>query len=268
VGGGTNPGGVMPEHLVLRLDAPLMSFGAPIIDNYGRIERFMSASTLAGLLANALGFDHCQYTETQTLQSRLRFAQRCDKPGRLMTDFQTVALGQEFLKSASAWTTWGRLDERKGGPDAREGTHIRYRDHLADAVYTLAFRLEPIGDSPTLDDCARALEQPARPLFIGRKPCLPATPLLLTRLEAPSPLDVLVSVCRVDTARTGINNDEGLAAWWSPEDGGPEIEPSREIFITDQRDWKNQIHCGERVIRHGLIFPPPHENITAEAKND
>lgn len=257
----------MPDHLVLRLDAPLMSFGAPIIDNYGRTEAFMSASALAGLLGNALGFDHDQYDDTQTLQSRLRFAQRCDKPGRLLTDFQTVALGQNFLKSDNAWTTWGRLDERKGGKDAREGTHIRYRDHLADAVYTLAFRLEPSDDFPTLDDCARALEYPARPLFIGRKPCLPSSPLLVTRLDAPSPLDVLISVSRVDAARTGISNDEGLAAWWSPDDGGPEIHPSREIFITDQRDWKNQIHCGERLIRHGLIFPPPPTTKAEETNN-
>ncbi len=247
----------MPEHLVLRLDAPLMSFGAPIIDNYGQTERYMSASALAGLLANALGLDHRQAQETQRLQSRLRFAQRCDRPGRLVTDFQTVALGQEFMKSECAWTTWGRLDERKGGPGAREGTHIRYRDHLADAVYTLAFRLEPVHEAPGLDECAQALERPARPLFIGRKPCLPAGPLLLQRKNAPSPLDALLRVPRVDRARSGIDEREGLPAWWSPEDGGPQIDPSREIRVTDHRDWANQIHCGERVIRHGLIFPAP-----------
>lgn len=30
---------------------------------------------------------------------------------------------------------------------------------------------------PTLDDLAKALDEPARPLFIGRKPCLPASRL-------------------------------------------------------------------------------------------
>lgn len=244
----------MPKHLVLRLDAPLMSFGAPVVDNHGRTERFMSISALAGLIANALGLDHSQGRETQRLQYRLRFAQRCDKPGHLLRDYQTVWLGQDFLRNEQAWTTWGFRDERES--EKKEATHIRYRHYIADAVYTLAFCLQPEDESPTLDDCAQALNTPARPLFIGRKPCLPAAPLLLGSGAAVSPLDALLDVPRIDDARGGHAEEDGLPAWWSPDDGGTHAGPSWEIRATDERDWLNQIHSGERIIRHGLIYPP------------
>ena len=44
------------EHLILRLEAPLMAFGGETIDNLGVVRRFPSASMLTGLLANALGW--------------------------------------------------------------------------------------------------------------------------------------------------------------------------------------------------------------------
>jgi CRISPR system Cascade subunit CasD len=242
----------MYKHLILRFDAPLMSFGAPIVDNYGRTERFMALSALAGLLANALGYDHRQSEKTQRLQSRLRYAQRCDRPGSPLRDFQTVSLGQEFLKSDQAWTTWGVLDERKGG-SAREGTHIRYRDYVADAIYTLALCLQPEDEVPNIEDCAEALINPARPLFIGRKPCLPAAPLLYGSTEADSPLEALLAIPRLDEARSGLSEQDGLSAWWSADDEGANPSPWREIRAADQRDWRNQIHGGERIVRHGLI---------------
>lgn len=258
----------MLKHLILRLDAPLMSFGAPIIDNFGRTERFMSLSAITGLLSNALGFDHSQVEEIERLQSRLRLAQRCDRTGRELRDFQTVALGQDFLKSENAWTTWGVLDERKGGPEAREGTHIRFRDYVADAIYTVAFCLDPMDESPTLDDCARALERPARPLFIGRKTCLPAAPLLRDHEEAESPLDALIAVPRIEDNRVRPGEEDGLAVWWSPDDGGTHSGPWREILVTDQRDWRNQIHGGQRVVRHGLIFPQKKKLGRHEARHE
>ena len=59
---------------------------------------------------------------------------------------------------------------------------------------TVALRLEPDGEEPTLDDLAQALQEPARPLFIGRKPCLPSTPLYRETVDAGSALAALVAV--------------------------------------------------------------------------
>ena len=46
---------MMVDALLLRLDAPLMSFGAPMVDSNGVIQEFPALSMLTGLLGNALG---------------------------------------------------------------------------------------------------------------------------------------------------------------------------------------------------------------------
>ena len=46
----------MPEHLILRLEAPLMAFGATMIDANGPTHELPLRSMIAGLIANALGW--------------------------------------------------------------------------------------------------------------------------------------------------------------------------------------------------------------------
>lgn len=237
------------DFLILRFDAPLMSFGAPIVDNRGIIQDHPPLSLLTGLIGNALGYDHRQPDRLQALQRRIRYACRRDRTGERMTDFQTVDLGQDFLVD-KGWTTRGAV-ERRGGGSAREGTHIRSRDYLADAVYTVALTLEPADESPTLDDIAAALESPERPLFLGRKPCLPATPLLLQRMEASSLYEVLREAPRIDPARSDGDDPDVLAAWWPDGEGPP--DRGTVLPVTDERDWKNQIHGGQRLVRHGTV---------------
>ena len=48
--------GAVRRHILLRLDAPLMAFGAPIVDQHGVTGDVPLPSTIAGLLANALGY--------------------------------------------------------------------------------------------------------------------------------------------------------------------------------------------------------------------
>ena len=45
--------------LVLRFDAPLMSFGGVMVDQHGVIDRFPGTAMLTGLLANALHTNSC-----------------------------------------------------------------------------------------------------------------------------------------------------------------------------------------------------------------
>lgn len=59
--------------LVLRLSAPMMSFGAVAIDQVGPTARWPGASMLTGLIGNALGWDWDDRAAHQTLQDRLRF---------------------------------------------------------------------------------------------------------------------------------------------------------------------------------------------------
>lgn len=163
------------EVLLLELDAPLMSFGGVMVDARGDTQDFPALSMLTGLLANALGYRHGDTGRLERLQERLRYAVREDRRGRRLRDFQTLDLGQDFLRQG--WTTRGAPERRSGGT-AKTGTHIRERWYLAGALYLVAVTLEPAAEEPTLEDLEEALRQPARPLFLGRKSCLPARPLV------------------------------------------------------------------------------------------
>ncbi len=231
--------------LLLRLDAPLMSFGGVLVDQRGSTRECPSSSMLTGLIGNALGYRHGDHPKLNALQDRLRFAARRDRSGRRLTDYQTVDLGQQFMHGG--WTTRGAPEGREGG-SAKRGTHIRYRDYLVDAVYTVALRLDPADLEPTLESVGRALDRPARPLFIGRKTCLPATRLVLNFVEATSLTEALATCPSIGTRS---DSDVEFTAWWpAGEDDEPE---GIEMPVHDQRDWANQIHAGRRFIRTGQL---------------
>lgn len=233
--------------LVLRLDAPLMSFGGVMVDQRGFTDPQPGASMIAGLLANALGYEHRQAERLQRLQERLRMAVRCDRRGTEMVDYQTADLGQDFMRRT--WTTRGVPAERGGGT-ASTGTHIRYRHGWADAVLTVVLELAPADEAPPLEDLARALEAPERPLFLGRKHCLPARPLLEGRVEAASLYEALTLAALDERADP---ETDAFSAWW-PTEGEPKpAEGGREIRVSDRRDWRNQVHVGRRPIWHGTI---------------
>jgi CRISPR system Cascade subunit CasD len=247
---------MMARVLLMRLDAPLMSFGGPVVDNYGYTEQCPGLSMITGLLGNALGYYHGEFDRLDRLQRRLRMAVRCDKAGETLVDYQTVALGQDFLLDDCAWTTRGQT-EKRGGLFS-EGTHIRYRHYLADAVYTVAIRVTSDHEPPSLNELAAALNAPARPLFIGRKCCLPSSPIFLSFAEAPTLLTALETFPRMSRVSRTLEakRPSHLEAWWDPLEEASNRQDSREIEVNDERDWANGVHTGRRFIRHGRIDPP------------
>jgi CRISPR system Cascade subunit CasD len=237
------------EFLVLRFDAPLMSFGGVRVDEHGVTDVFPGLSMLTGLLANALGYRHGDFDRLQRLQERLRFGSRRDRPGRPLVDYQTVDLGQEFLHRT--WTTRSVVAERGGSQEAKRGTHIRFRHHWADAVYTLVVTLDPADEAPRLDDLAAALERPQRPLFLGRKPCLPAARLLAGRISAPGVREALALTPLAERAEA---DDGAFLATWPRADGSQESRGGGRLLpVTDGRDWSNQVHVGRRLVWQGRI---------------
>ncbi|MGC4121407.1 MAG: type I-E CRISPR-associated protein Cas5/CasD [Myxococcales bacterium] len=151
----------------------------------------------------------------------------------------------------AGWTTRGAIATRGGA--SSEKTHIRYRHYRADSIHTVAVGLEGEG-SPSLDEVAAALREPARPLFLGRKACLPSGPVLYACVEAASLVDALQVLARV-----GGRGDPGpLPVWWWDGDVAPEAVTanSHVVPVTDERDWANQVHVGRRLMREGMLNPP------------
>jgi len=229
----------MPRHLILALDAPLMAFGGETIDNYGVIRAFPAKSMICGLIANALGYARHEGERLQALQDRLRIGSRLDRQGTRIRDFQTARLGQ----SDRGWTTRGRLEGRAGGAGTYQGPHLRYRDYHADARVIVALRLDPAAEEPTLDAVAHALDEPARPLFLGRKPCLPAGRLVREFVDADTIHGAL--------AAAGGSGRRIHAQW--PEGEGPDGQNHHRIC--DERNWISGLHGGDRPVIEGMIGP-------------
>lgn len=205
-----------------------MAFGATMIDALGAVQDFPAASLVTGLLANALGYERTESDRLQALQDRLVHAVRLDRTGERLRDFQTVALA----KDDKGWTTGGAPEGRGG--DSYGGPHIRQRWYQADASALVALRLDPAETSPTLDEVAAALERPARPLFIGRKPCLPAGRLFAGFVEAPTALAALAPV-----------DADGAPRFFWPEGEGPSA-PDRQVR-TGRRNWISGVHAGRET---------------------
>jgi CRISPR system Cascade subunit CasD len=244
----------MLDVLLLRLDAPWMSFGGEVVDKFGVTRDFPGRAMLTGLIGNALGYDHAEPASLDALQRRLRYAVRQDRAGVAMIDYQTVDLGQDFMRHPG-WTTRGVPEEREGSKSS-QGTHIRHRHYLADAIYTVALTLGGDGN-PSLDGVERALRSPERPLFLGRKNCLPAAPLVLGRAAAARLRDALEATPPIARAR---RRDDGssVRAWWPVDEGA---DSGRTLAITDDMDWTNQIHVGRRFMQESML------TITSEASH-
>ena len=230
----------MPRHLLLRLSSPLIAFGGETIDNFGVIRDFPALSMVTGLIANALGWDRGDDALHNRLQERLRLGTRLEAPGSRLTDFQTAQLGA----NDKAWTTWGNVEERRGGAASYDSPHLRYRDYHANLTALLALRLEPASDSPTLDEVAQALDRPQRPLFIGRKPCLPVGRLVAGWVDAESVLGALQLAPLAKNVRS-------LRAQWP--DGEGQLPWDRLVDVCDERNWTSGVHGGWRPVREGLI---------------
>jgi CRISPR system Cascade subunit CasD len=248
----------MPKHLILRLDAPLMAFGGDMIDAIGPTRDFPCVSMLTGLIANALGWTRSMRNEHQRLQDRLVMGVRLDRDGKALRDFQTA----ELRASDQGWTTRGTPEGRAGGSATYQSPHIRERYYRADAFVTVALRLEPDNERPALRELADALEAPARPLFLGRKPCLPSVPLLVCETEAANVLSALLALPLAGERRADAASIKVIVP---PGEGGP-AERFRSERLTDRRDWISGVHTGESLLHIFTLDPsafPPGERSAA-----
>jgi CRISPR system Cascade subunit CasD len=134
--------------LLLRLGAPLQSWGTSSRFVRRNTDRAPSRSGILGMLAAAQG-----RRRTDPLEDLLdlRIGIRVDQPGQLERDFQTARTR-----------------------DGSTSMPLSYRFYLADAVFAVAIE----GDPGLLDSVQQALRSPAFPLFLGRRSCPPAGKLL------------------------------------------------------------------------------------------
>ncbi len=138
--------------LLIRIAAPLQSWGSESKFRTRKTEREPTKSGIVGLCACALGRKR---TDDISDLANLRFGVRTIKEGKLLIDFQTA----------------------KSKTDA----FISYRHYLADAEFVVGLE----GDEALLQEIESALSKPAFPLFLGRKSCPPTLLLSLGFIKLP-----------------------------------------------------------------------------------
>lgn len=138
--------------LLLRLAAPMQSWGMESKFDYRKTGREPSKSGVVGLLAAALGRGRGDSVEDLTA---LRFGVRIDQPGQVLRDLQIA----KYQKSKT------KVD-----------TYFTYRDYLCDAAFLVGLES---AQEEVLQGLVRALQAPVFPLFLGRRSCPPTQPLVL-----------------------------------------------------------------------------------------
>lgn len=235
----------MARHLLLRLRAPLIAFGGETIDNYGVIRDFPALSMVTGLFANALGWDRGDSLLHNCLQGRIVMGARLDNNGERLVDFQTAQL----QTNDKGWTTRGYVEERGGGASTYAGPHLRFRHYHADMNVLVALRLRATSEAPTLDDLAAALDKPARPVFVGRKNCLPTDRLMAGWVEAENILAALQST-------VPALHWDARAQWPDGEGRLAAQHEDRSLDVCDERNWTSGVHGGWRPVREGVLRMP------------
>jgi CRISPR system Cascade subunit CasD len=157
--------------LLLRLTAPLQSWGEPSPFNQRDTATFPTRSGVIGLLSAALG--RPRTADIDDL-AELSLTVRVDRPGVPTRDLHTVGGG---LPARETVTT---AEGKKRSGDTT--TLLSHRVYLADAAFTVALTVP--GDTTAtelLDQYAQALRTPQWPPYLGRRSCPPEGPLLLGR---------------------------------------------------------------------------------------
>jgi CRISPR system Cascade subunit CasD len=135
--------------LLLRLAAPLQSWGADSKFDIRGTQREPTKSGVLGLLASALGL---RRDDTKALRelAQLRFGVRVDREGHLLRDFHMA--------------------------HGNRSDYVTHRYYLSDAVFLCGLASD---DAELLQKYAYALTHPVFPLFLGRRSCPPTLPIVL-----------------------------------------------------------------------------------------
>lgn len=162
--------------LLLRLQAPMQSWGTTSRFDERDTQLEPSKSGVLGLVCAAIGRDRAEAVDDL---AALRMGVRVDREGVPMRDYQTAT---------------GVLIAGTGKPD-RERTVVSPRHYLADACFLVGLQGD---DLALLAGIQQALRAPVWPMALGRKSFVPSAPVWLpdsqSELDLPQALSAYPSL--------------------------------------------------------------------------
>ena len=135
--------------LLLRLSAPLQSWGSESVYDNRETDYMPTKSGVIGMLAAALGRKRDDSLEDL---AKLEFGVRVDQQGTRLNDFQITQMGEKL------------------------NANLSNKVYLSDAIFLAGLSCEDVGFLKELED---ALKHPRFAVFLGRRSCPPTQPLVL-----------------------------------------------------------------------------------------
>lgn len=176
----------MTDYLVMRLVAPIASFGGPAGYEYRGTDRVPSRSAILGLIGGAMGIRRDD-TAGQGALRDLGVAVAVYGLGAQFRDFHTV----QSVPKAAMKNPRSRRHALSQSDDLQ--TTLTRRDYVTDAFIAAAVWQNGAG-APDLKQVQSALIQPIFVPYLGRKSCPLAAPINPQIVDAAHPKDVLTAV--------------------------------------------------------------------------
>jgi hypothetical protein len=129
-------------------------------------------------------------------------------------------------------------------------TLLSRRQYLYDASFLVALQ----GSTDTIEDCAHALENPAWPVFLGRKCCIPSEPVLVRVGTYEILSDALQSVPWMKRNSAADGNRRTLDTFIEHPAGQPLPEAARLVYDVPQVFGFHSHHA--RWVVHGQVTVP------------
>ncbi|MFF5846365.1 type I-E CRISPR-associated protein Cas5/CasD [Streptomyces massasporeus] len=229
--------------LVLRLAAPLQSWGGPSHYNRRETRPQPTKSGVLGLLSAAEGRDReAPLTDLLGLQLGVRV----DQPGTLLRDYHTYS-DYRGLPLLSAKANAKGQQTRTAPP---KYTGVTQRFYLQDAVFVAALR----GPKALVQGLEEAVRNPVFPLSLGRRSCPPTGPVSLG-LRTDTPLDEALEEVPWQAGshrrRQARSATVSLEATIEDPDGD-----QLAVDVPDTYDLKTGTRFGRRAVRHLWVTVP------------
>lgn len=158
----------MRDYLVMRLYAPLASWGEIAVGEMRHSAAYPSKSALLGLLGAAMGIRRDDVQAQTHLNTGYAFGVKLCSSGFPLRDYHTVQAPQSKAKERY----YTRCDEIERG---ELNALLSEREYRCDALAVVA--VAALAGATSLRELAEHIKTPHFPLYLGRKSCPLAVPL-------------------------------------------------------------------------------------------
>jgi CRISPR system Cascade subunit CasD len=158
--------------LALRLHGPLQAWGGSVVGDDRPTLGFPTRSGVLGLIAACMGIQRAETPRLIALADGSRVHVRVDAAGEPLVDDQTI-------------------QDNPNASETRQTIQSK-RTYLCDASFAVV--VVP-GPAASLDEMADAITRPVFSPFLGRRACVPSSPMLLApRIEANDPVGLFEDI--------------------------------------------------------------------------